>query len=140
MKENEEKLIDQVVSKAVQKVSVKSPSHDFTKTLMHTIKTAQASQTTIVYQPLISKRIWSLLAVVFALLIGFVGIRNIELTTVSEVVQKVSDKLPSFDVPTWELFSFDTSVETTSPFVYGAIILAGFLFLEIVILKRKYKW
>ena len=86
MKENEEKLIDQVVSKAVQKVAVQSPSHDFTEMLMHKIKATQASQTTIVYQPLISKRVWSLLAIVFALLIGFVGIRNIELTAVSEVV------------------------------------------------------
>jgi hypothetical protein len=105
---------------------------------MHKIKASQASQTTIVYQPLISKRVWSLLAIIFGLLIGFVSIRNIGLTSLSQLSQKVSDMLPSFNRSTWELFSFNTSIETTSPFVYGAIVLAGLLLVEIAILKRKY--
>ncbi|WP_299678533.1 hypothetical protein [uncultured Dokdonia sp.] len=140
MKENEEKLVDQVVSKAIQKVAVQSPSYDFTETLMHKIKVAKASQTTIVYQPLISKRVWGLLAIIFVLLIGFVSIQNVGLTSVSETLQEVTNKIPSFQIPTWELFSFKTSIEATSPFVYGAIVLAGFLLVEIAILKRKYKW
>ena len=108
---------------------------------MHKIKASQASQTTIVYQPLISKRVWSLLAIIFGLLIGFVSIRNIGLTSLSQLSQlsqKVSNMLPSFNRSTWELFSFNTSIETTSPFVYGAIVLAGLLLVEIAILKRKY--
>lgn len=140
MKENEEKLVDHAVSKAIQKVAVKSPSPDFTNALMNKIQAAQAPQTTIVYQPLISKRIWSLLAIIFGLLIGFVSIHNIGFTAVPNVLQKASDKVTSLEIPTWELPTIDYAVATTSPFVYGAIILAGFLLLEIVILKRKYKW
>jgi hypothetical protein len=133
MKTNEEKQLDSVVSKAIQKAAVKSPSDDFTQNLMHKINAAHASQTTIVYQPLISRQVWAFLGVAFLLLIGYVSIQNIGLTAVSDFIQETSVAMP-----TWEFPSFDLSVANTSPFVYGALVLAGFLVVEIIILKQKY--
>jgi hypothetical protein len=145
MKINEEKTVDQLVSKAIQSVDVQSPSVDFTQTLMGKIQTAQATQTTIVYEPLISRRIWSFLIAIIGGLIGYVSIKNIGVTAISGALRDVSNKiptweLPSFELPNFEVPSFDLSVATTSPLVYGVLILAGFLVIEILILKKKYKW
>lgn len=140
MKASEEKIVDQLVSKAIKSVAVKTPSGDFTQTLMDKIQAVQVSQTTIVYEPLISKKMWGLIATIIGGLIGYVSIQNIGLTTVSSALSDVSDKIPSWSLPSLSLPSFDMSVATTSPFVYGSLILAGFLAIEILILKRKYKW
>lgn len=138
MNENDEKQLDSVVSKAIQKAAVKSPSQDFTQTLMHKIETAHASQTMMVYQPLISKRVWGLLGIIFGLLIGYISLSNIGFTVVSDFVEGTSDTVETWNIPTWEVPNVDFSIATTSPFVYGALILVGFLLVEIVILKRKY--
>ena len=138
MKANEEKIIDELASKAIKAVNVKTPSADFTQSLMDKIQAVQTIQKTIVYEPLISKKIWAVIIAAIGSLIGYVSIKNIGLTTVSSVVRKTTSKLPSWDVPTYELPSLD--IANTSPFVYGAIILTGFLVIEILILKRKYKW
>ncbi|WP_299209941.1 hypothetical protein [uncultured Dokdonia sp.] len=138
MKGTEEKQLDNVMSKAIQKAAVQSPSNDFTQTLMHKIQAAQTSQTTIVYQPLISRRIWGLLGIIFGLLIGYVNLSNISFTAVSDLIEETSDTMGTWNVPAWEFPSIDFSLATTSPFVYGALILVGFLFVEIVVLKRKY--
>ena len=140
MKENEEKQLDQVVSKAIKKVAVTSPSVDFTQTLMHKIQATHNTSTTIVYQPLISKRIWIAISALVIALIVYVLFQNIEFTTITNLVDKTTSTLPSYDLPSWELPSFTYSIEATNPFVYGAIIVAGFLFVEIAILKQKYKW
>ncbi len=138
MKTNEEKQLDRVVSKAIQKAAVKSPSDDFTQNLMHTIKAAQASQATIVYKPLISRRVWGLLGTIFALLFGYVSVQNIGVATVSNFMQETSSKIFTWSLSAWEMPSVDLSVANTSPYVYGALILFGFLLVEIAILKRKY--
>jgi hypothetical protein len=126
------------VSKAIQKAAVKSPSDDFTQNLMHKINAAQASQTTIVYQPLISQRVWGLLGAIFTLLIGYVAVQNIGLASVSDFIQEASGTMSTWTVSTWEVLSIDLSIANKSPYVYGALILFGFLLLEIAILKRKY--
>ena len=138
MKETKEQQLDKVISEAMQKTAVKSPSVDFTQTLMSKIQATQVSQTTIVYQPLISRRVWALLATIFVLLIGYVSFSNIGFTTVSGVLKHSFDTVGSWNIPTWNLPSLEVSLATSSPFVYGALILVSFLLIEIVILKRKY--
>ncbi len=138
MKANEEKIIDELASKAIKKADVKTPSADFTQSLMDKIQAVQTTQKTIVYEPLISKKIWAVIIAAIGSLIGYVSIKNIGLTTVSTMAQKATSKLPSWELPTYELPSLD--IANTSPFVYGTIILTGFLVIEILILKRKYKW
>lgn len=138
MKETNEQQLDKVVSKAIQKTAVKSPTTDFTQTLMSKIQASQASQTAIVYEPLISKQVWGLLVVIFVLLIGYVSLNIIDFTVVSDFAQSTSNTLGNWHIPTWEVPTFDFSLATTSPFVYGALILVSFLLIEIVILKRKY--
>ncbi|MEP0265514.1 hypothetical protein [Dokdonia sp.] len=140
MKINEEKIVDQLVSKAIQSVDVKAPSVDFTQTLMDKIQTEQATQTVIVYEPLISRRMWSFLIAIIGGLIGYVSIQNIGLTTISSALRDVSTKIPTWELPSFNVPNVDMSVATTSPFVYGTLTLAGFLVIEILILKRKYKW
>lgn len=138
MKETKEQQLDKVVSKAIQKTGVTSPSTDFAQTLMSKIQATQASQITMVYQPLISRRVWGLLAVIFGGLIAYVRLSNIGFTAVSDFLQETSDEVGGWDITTWKVPSVDFSVATTSPFVYGALILVSFLLVEIVILKRKY--
>lgn len=138
MKANEEKIIDELASKAIKAVDVKTPSVDFTQSLMDKIQAVQTTQKTMVYEPLISKKVWAVIIAVIGSLIGYVGIKNIGFTTVSNTVRKVTSKLPSWELPNYEMPSLD--IANSSPFVYGAIILTAFLVIEILILKRKYKW
>lgn len=138
MKETKEQQLDKIASKAMQKIAIKSPSADFTQTLMSKIEMAQVSQSTIVYQPLISRQVWVLLAIIFVLLIGYVSLSNIGFTTVSGVLQQSLDTVGRWNMPTWEVPSMNISLATSSPFVYGALILVSFLLIEIAILKRKY--
>ncbi len=138
MKANEEKIIDELTSKAIKNANVKTPSVDFTQTLMDKIQAVEATQKVIAYEPLISKKIWIVIIAVIGSLIGYVSIKNIRLTTVSTMARKATSKLPSWELPTYEIPSLD--IANTSPFVYGAIVLTGFLVIEILILKRKYKW
>lgn len=138
MKATKEEQLDSVVSKAIQKVAIKSPSDDFTNTLMHTINAADASLKATVYTPLISKRVWVILSTVFIILFGYVSVQSIGLVSVSDFIQETSSKILSWNIATWEVPSVDFSIANTSPYVYGALVLFGFLLLEIAILKRKY--
>ena len=60
MKMNIDKHIEQLVAKAMEDISIESPSMDFTAGVMNQIKEHQLKSATT-YQPLISKPIWLLI-------------------------------------------------------------------------------
>jgi len=64
MKENVDKHIEQLVGKVMKKSTLESPSQDFTANVMSQLEPSKQSITTI-YKPLITKRVWALISVVF---------------------------------------------------------------------------
>ncbi|MCK7590013.1 hypothetical protein M0G43_05450 [Subsaxibacter sp. CAU 1640] len=64
MKENVDKHIEQLVGKVMKKSTLESPSLDFTANVMSQLESSKQSLTTV-YKPLITKRVWALIAVVF---------------------------------------------------------------------------
>lgn len=66
MNEKTDKLIDELVKKAMKKTAIESPSLDFTNTVMTQVNTIHQCTVTT-YKPLISKPMW---LVIFA--VGFI--------------------------------------------------------------------
>lgn len=70
MKENKDKHLDNFTKKIVKKASLESPSIHFTSEIMSQI--AEFNKSTVaVYKPLISKKIWFLIALSFVALFTY---------------------------------------------------------------------
>lgn len=64
MKENDNKYLDDFTKKAIKKTSLESPSFGFTSEIMSKVTELNTSNTTV-YKPLISKKIWAVIAMSF---------------------------------------------------------------------------
>lgn len=67
MQENEDKQIEKLIEKVMKHSTLKSPSVDFTSLVMGKVEVIESSSK-LIYEPLISKRSWVLIAM------GFVGL------------------------------------------------------------------
>lgn len=67
MQEKEDKQIEKLIEKVMKHSSLETPSVDFTSLVMGKVE-AMESSSKLIYEPLISKRTWVLIAV------GFVGL------------------------------------------------------------------
>ncbi|QFZ55027.1 hypothetical protein FEZ18_09590 [Oceanihabitans sp. IOP_32] len=67
MKENANKHLDNFTKKIIQKASLEHPSIHFTSEIMSQVTTLHSNQATV-YKPLISKKLWVLMALGFILL------------------------------------------------------------------------
>ncbi|WP_323788098.1 hypothetical protein [Psychroserpens sp.] len=70
MKENADKHLDDLSRKVIGKSAVESPSFDFTQRIMTQIKALNTAKATT-YVPLISKRIWLLIALGVVAIVGY---------------------------------------------------------------------
>lgn len=64
MKENDNKYLDDFAKKVIKKTSLESPSIHFTSEIMSQV-TAFSNSKVTVYKPLISKKVWVLIAISF---------------------------------------------------------------------------
>ncbi|MBC5836356.1 hypothetical protein [Flavobacterium muglaense] len=105
MNASEDKKLESIVNKAMKSSSLQSPTIDFTAQLMMQVSAMSQSKATI-YKPLISRKGWSLIAALFALIIAYVlyGPQQetsswMEMTNVNSVVMdKISSTAFGFSV------------------------------------------
>lgn len=130
MKENADKHLDDLSRKVIGKSAVESPSFDFTQTVMSQIKALGTSRATT-YVPLISKRIWLLLSVGIASIIGYVlfGSSNTETTWFGNLEL---NRYVDFDIT--DAFS---SFQVSQTMLYVALLFAVMLAIQIPILKHQ---
>ena len=130
MKENADKHLDDLSRKVIGKSAVESPSFDFTQTVMSQIKALGTSRATT-YVPLISKRIWLLLSVGIASIIGYVlfGSSNTETTWFGNLEL---NRYIDFDIS--DAFS---GFQVSQTMLYVALLFAVMLAIQIPILKHQ---
>ncbi len=71
MKENEDKNLDELAKKVISRSRLDTPSVNFTNRIMSQID-ALNSTNAIAYQPLISKRVWAILAILFTCIMSYI--------------------------------------------------------------------
>lgn len=70
MKEQANTQVEKLVDKMLKSSTLESPSVDFTSQILSKIETLQQSKSTV-YQPLISKRVWGIIAGVCAIFVVY---------------------------------------------------------------------
>lgn len=91
MEDNKDQILDSFAKKQLKELSLDSPSKGFTNAIMSTI-TAKEAKKVIVYQPLISKKVWLGIAVLI------VGVFFIPFQTQEDsILKKVSLDLSFLD-------------------------------------------
>lgn len=119
--EEQFKKEDRILKKLISEVGTEMPGPNFNKKLMEQIE--QRASERIQYQPLISKKGWVLLGIIFLLPILLYFAIPVEL-----------DGLP-FDLPWKSLGQMLPEFKISKVFMYGTIFLALF-FLQIPLLKK----
>jgi len=130
MEENNDKQLDDFVKKIVKSTGLETPSVGFTQNIMSKIVAQEAKSTVTVYQPLISKTSWLILATITLLLFAYVIFGKLDLTISwltninSEVLNKIGfmDALSQINLP-------DTAV-------YSLIGIMLFFYVQIIFMKR----
>jgi hypothetical protein len=127
MEENKDTQIDAFLKKQLQDLPLESPSQNFTANIMDVIQ-QEESAASIQYKPLISKKIWFLVAAAITA-IFFIPFQKTE----GSLLEKVSFDFSFLDqVKVSELFS-GLSVSTTV--FYGLLLFAVMMFVQVVYLK-----
>lgn len=131
MNDNIDKHIENLVDKTMKKVSLESPSFDFTNTVMAQVNAlGQSSVTT--YKPLISKPMWFAifaigLAIVLYIIFGMntteIGwLNSVDLSVLTN--NKFSNALSGFKV--------------SKTVMYGIVLFGIMLFIQVPILKHYF--
>ncbi|MCD2259997.1 DUF6688 domain-containing protein [Psychroserpens luteolus] len=131
MNENADKHLDHLSRKVIGKSAIERPSLDFTKDVMSHIKGLSTSKVTT-YVPLISKRVWSMIAIICVGVIGYVvfGTSDSETTIFSSL------GLERFT--TFEINNPLASVEFSQTLIYAVLLFAVMMCVQIPILKRYF--
>ena len=131
MKENANKHLDNFTKKIIQKASLEHPSIHFTSEIMSQVTTLHSNQATV-YKPLISKKLWVLMALGFILLCFYfvLGAEKQEESWFSALYFSVLSKNKFANV-----FSDFTISETLK---YGLLFFGLMLCIQILFLKNYF--
>ena len=132
MKDSMDVRLEEMTTRIVQDAGLKKPDVDFTSRIMEAV---ESKSLTTVYTPLISKKMWWVIGVTIAAVVGYIFSTNTELTILQDTFLSVSSELPQWKIPRYEL---DANAPIT--LVYGVLIMAILLAIEIPLLKRRYNW
>ncbi|MEH6535641.1 MAG: hypothetical protein V7719_04565 [Psychroserpens sp.] len=131
MNENADKHLDDLTRKVIGKSAMERPSLDFTQTIMSQIKALKTSKITT-YVPLISKRMWSIMAVGMVAILVYIG-----LSTSGEESSWLNNLgLERFS--NYELSNPLAGIEFSQTLVYAVLLFAIMLCIQIPILKRHF--
>ena len=125
-----EKHIETLTKKIMKEVPLESPSLNFTANVMSQLRPKTVS---IPYKPLISKKVWFLVAACIAVLVFF-SINN----SVSD--SKWIGMLLAKDQLNFSLNSFVPQIKVSKTFIYSSVFLAFFILAQIPYFKYNNKF
>lgn len=134
METKEDNLLNTFTDKMVKSAGLEKPTLDFTAQIMQKVEALEQSKT-IVYEPLISKRVWWGIAVAIVGVLGYVLFSGSESAVFSDSLSEITSQAPS-----WELPRLDFEFDVSNLMVYSFLILAGFVMIEIPLLRRMMKF
>lgn len=127
MEENKQTQLDAFLKKQLQEIPLESPSQNFTSNIMDVIQQEQSA--VIKYKPLISKKIWFVVAAAIVAVFFFIPFEKKE----GGLLEKVSFDFSFLDqVNISGLFS-GLSVSTTT--FYALLFFAIMILIQVVYLK-----
>ncbi len=130
MEDTNEKRLDDFVKKVVNSTSLESPSIDFTKNIISKITAQEAQSTATVYQPLISKTSWLILATITILLFAYVifGKLDLSISWLPNINSEFLNKIGFMDAL--------SQIHLPNTAVYAFIGIMLFFYVQIIFLKR----
>ena len=78
---------------------------------------------------------WWVIGIAVAAVVGYIVFSNVELTLMQDIVTTIGG-----EVPQWGLPKYNMDVAVPSSLVYGFLIMALLLAIEIPLLKKRYNW
>lgn len=131
MKEQANTQVEKLVDKMMESSALESPSVDFTSQILSKINTLKQSKT-MVYEPLISKKIWVLIisGCIALVVYAFFSTSSESSSWLSTVDYS---KLPNFNIS--ERLSTITFSKTM---MYAIVLLSLMVFVQIPLLKNYY--
>ena len=125
--EKQSKNIDRITKKIIKDAGLEQPSTDFFSNVMEAIE-SQSTSASMVYQPLISKKIWMLLSALIAVVLVLLFIFPVFSET--SLINPIT-------IPEQFKFSFNLpEIKLSKTTIYGVGFLSLFL-LQIPFLKRQ---
>ena len=127
MNENADKNLDNLSREVMGKSAIESPSFDFTNTVMSQINSLNTSRVTV-YEPLISKWVWGVIAAVFAGVVWF---------SRSGTSKEKSRWFSELDVD-FEIANPLTQIELSQTVIYSIVLFAAMICIQIPVLKHYF--
>ncbi len=130
MEENKDKQLNDFVKKIVKSTGLETPSDGFTQNIMSKIAAQKAKSTATVYQPLISKTSWLILATITLLLFAYVifGKLDLSISWLPNINSVVLNKIGFMEAL--------SQIHLPNTAVYALIGLMLFFYVQIIFLKR----
>lgn len=129
MKENADKYLDDLSRKVMGKSMLETTSIDFTNHVMSKVKATNTSKVTT-YEPLLSTRIWMLIALGFASVVGYTIIKS------PSHQQSWLTNLNLIEMPTFEFINPLESFDISQTTMYAFLLLALMSWIQIPLLKH----
>ena len=132
MKDNIENLLDELSEKIITASNLEVPSLDFTANIMSNINVAAKQSESTIYTPLISKKTWFSIAVIFTVVCAYVLLEN-----TSESIGWFTEVDFSF-VPSFNVASIFSEISFSKTVLYATVVLVLMLFIQIPLLKNHF--
>jgi len=132
MKDNIENLLDELSKKVITASNLETPSLDFTANIMSNINVVAKQSESTIYKPLITKKAWFIIAVIFIAVCAYVLLGN-----TSESIGWFTNVDFSF-VPSFNMASVFSEISFSKTVLYAIVVLAFMLFIQIPLLKKYF--
>jgi len=129
MDHNTDKHIEKLVDKIMKETTLEKPSFDFTDRVMSQVETI-AKPSGVVYQPLISKKIWALV------FLGFVALVLYSIFGTQLESKGWFDAIDFNIISINKIFNAIPSVTLSKTTFYALIMLSVMIFIQIPVLKH----
>lgn len=130
--EHENEKLEAMLEQLMRDDVLESPSANFTHKVMDEVYAIEESSSSVFqYKPLISKKAWWVIAIVFTVLIAYIWTRggaSTEPTLLSSV------QLPKFNYSVLDNLNW----QLTGAFKYGAIFFAVMILVQMTVLKSYF--
>ena len=127
--EHDNEKLDAMLERLMRDEALESPSVNFTDKVMDKVYGIESSTVTV-YKPLISKRVWLLIALSFVVLVAFVMLNN---------GSTDSQWLSSLEVPRPEFTLFDNiNFQLSGTFKYAVLFLAVMIGVQMTVIKSYF--
>ena len=138
MEKNKDVGIENWIKTGIREVGLETPSDDFTHQVLSKLPKQQVEHQRMVYEPLISKRVWVLIVatmiVVFAYLLGNDVTGSGSTTAYFDVGMEV------FKMPLdFSAFNFLNELHLSDLFIYAVLLFSFFFCIQFVFLKRFFE-